>query len=332
VKPHPTAARAHAGIDRQVAHLARLVDDLLDVGRVTAGKIVLDRRPLDLAAVAAGVVSAWRASGRLGRHRVTAQADTVWVDADETRLEQIVTNLLDNALKFTPEEGAVTVRVRADGRDAVLEVQDTGAGMSAELIGAAFDLFVQGAQAPDRRQGGLGIGLTLVRHLVERHGGTVVAESAGPGRGSVLTVRLPAIPAPSRPVAGAPARRAGAARRVLIVEDNDDAREMMRLALELEGQTVLEAADGPRAIALAASAAPDVAFIDIGLPGLDGYEVGRRIRASAGRGIILVALTGYGTAEDRGRAEEAGFDLHLVKPVDAPRLIEVIATSQRRGE
>jgi PAS domain S-box-containing protein len=332
VGPDATAARAHAVIDRQVAHLARLVDDLLDVGRVTAGKIVLDRRPVDLAGVAAGVVSAWRAAGRLDRHRVTVEAEAVWVDADETRLEQVVTNLLDNALKFTPGDGAVTVRVGPQDREAVLEVQDTGSGMTPDLIEGAFDLFVQGLQASDRRQGGLGIGLTLVRRLVERHGGTVAARSAGPGLGSVLSVRLPAIPAPPRPVPPALDRRAGESRRILIVEDNDDAREMMRLALELQGHTVVAAADGPRGIDLAATGSPDIAFIDIGLPGLDGYEVGRRLRASAGPAITLVALTGYGTAQDRERAEQAGFDLHLVKPVDPARLLAVIGAAPREGE
>jgi signal transduction histidine kinase len=326
-KPNPTLARAHAVIDRQVAHLARLVDDLLDVGRVTAGKIVLDCRPLDLAEIVTGVVSAWRAAGQPGPRAVTVRTESVWVEADETRLEQVVTNLVANALKFTPPEGSVTVSVRAEHREAVLEVQDTGIGMTPDLIGRVFDLFAQGVQTPDRAHGGLGIGLTLVRHLVERHGGTVTAHSAGPGRGSVFTVRLPAIETPSRPLTSAPERRASAPRRVLIVEDNEDAREMMRFALEYEGHTVLTAADGPAGITLAASAGPDIALIDIGLPGVDGYEVARRIRAVRGRTITLVALTGYGGSDDRERAEQAGFDVHLVKPVEPAKLADVIGAA-----
>jgi signal transduction histidine kinase/DNA-binding response OmpR family regulator len=327
-----TARRAQAVIDRQVRHLARLVDDLLDVGRVTAGKITLVRRPLDLAEVAGGVVSAWRASGRLDGHRATLTATPVWVEADETRLEQVVSNLLGNAVKFTPMAGAVTVRVRPDGGDAVLEVEDTGVGISAELIGRVFDLFVQDEQSPDRARGGLGIGLTLVRRLVERHGGTVTARSAGLGRGSVFTVRLPAMALPAQQPGPGTEPASKEPRRILLIEDNDDAREMLRFGLEREGHTVLEASAGQEGLELATSAAPDVALIDIGLPGLDGYEVARRIRAAVGRMLTLVALTGYGTADDRRRAEQAGFDVHLVKPIDLDRLIALIAATPRRPE
>jgi signal transduction histidine kinase len=318
------AARAHAVIDRQAAHLTRLVDDLLDIGRVTAGKVTLTRRPLDLAGVTTGVVQGWRAAGRLARHRVTLEAAPVWVEADETRLEQIVANLLGNALKFTPADGAVTVRVSRQDGQAMLQVEDAGAGMPAELVGRVFDLFVQGVQTPDRAHGGLGIGLTLVRHLVERHGGTVTAASAGAGCGSTFTVRLPAIAAPP-PAAPPPASRPSTPRRVLLVEDNDDAREMLRFVLEADGHAVLAAADGPQALALAATAAPDLALVDIGLPGLDGYEVARRLRASTSRPLVLVALTGYGAPEDQARAIQAGFDLHLVKPVEPDALAALLS-------
>jgi signal transduction histidine kinase/CheY-like chemotaxis protein len=321
----PTAARAHAVIARQVDHLRRLVDDLLDVGRVTTGKIDLSRRPLDVAALVDGLMAAWRVSGRFAEHAVTVATAPVWIDADETRLEQIVSNLVVNALKFTPAGGAVAVRVSPDGGEAVLEVEDRGAGISSALQGRVFDLFVQGEPGPDRAQGGLGIGLTLVRRLVELHEGTVTVRSAGPGQGSVFTVRLPAIapvvsvaaprPEPPRPVP----------RRILIVEDNDDAREMLRIALEVSGHTVLEASSGDAGIAAVASAVPDVALIDVGLPGLDGYEVARRVRVALGPRITLVALTGYGSPEDRRRAAEAGFDEHLVKPVDPTRLAGVLA-------
>jgi CheY-like chemotaxis protein/anti-sigma regulatory factor (Ser/Thr protein kinase) len=247
------------------------------------------------------------------------------------RLEQIVSNLLGNAVKFTPAGGAVAVRVRGDRAEAVLEVEDTGIGIPPELVDRIFDLFVQGDQSPERTQGGLGIGLTLVRRLVERHGGTVTVRSGGPGAGSLFTVRLPTIAPPSRRVAPVP--EGGAApRRILLVEDNDDAREMLRFALGREGHTVLEAASGHEGIALATSAAPDVALIDLGLPGRDGYEVARSIRAALGRDITLIALTGYGSADDRRRTEQAGFDAHLVKPLDPARLSALLAgTPRRRG-
>jgi PAS domain S-box-containing protein len=326
VKHDATAARAHAIIDRQVVHLARLVDDLLDVGRITAGKIVLDRRPLNLADVAAGVVNAWQTSGRLAHHRVSVEGTPTWVEADETRMVQVVTNLLGNAVKFTPTYGAVRVRVGVEGSQAVLEVQDSGMGMAPHLVGQVFSLFAQGAQPPDRSQGGLGVGLTLVRHLVERHGGTVSAHSDGPGSGSVFAVRLPRIDEPSRQAVTPPDPRAVlTARRILLIEDNEDAREMLQLVLEREGHTVVAAADGEEGIALAESASPELALIDIGLPRIDGYEVARRIRASAGSRLTLVALTGYGSAVDRTRARHAGFDAHLVKPVDPTKLAEVIA-------
>jgi PAS domain S-box-containing protein len=326
-RTNATAAHAHAVVDRQAAHLTRLVDDLLDVTRVTTGRIALDRRAVDLAAFVGRMVAAWRPPGR----RVTLDTTPVWVEADETRLEQILSNLLGNAVKFTPAGGSVAIRVAAEGDEAVVRVEDTGIGIPAELIDRIFDLFVQGERSPDRAQGGLGIGLTLVRRLVEQHGGRITATSGGVGRGSVFTVRLPAIvaQAPVRePIASsAPAGR----RRILVVEDNEDAREMLRIVLEGEGHTVYEAADGQAAVAQTLSLAPDVALIDIGLPGLDGYEVARRVRAaSAGTPITLVALTGYGRADDRRRAEEAGFDLHLVKPVNPVILAEVIASSSTR--
>ncbi len=329
-KQDATAGRAQAVIERQVGHLVRLVDDLLDVGRVTAGKIALNRRPLDLADAAANVVTAWRAAGRTDRHRVAVEAVSVWVDADETRLEQVIANLLGNALKYTPPGGSVVVWVKADGDGAVLEVQDSGVGIPSDLIGRVFDLFVQGDRALDRAQGGLGIGLTLVRRLVELHGGTVEARSAGLGRGSTFTVRLPAIAPALGSSTPAPKRAGREPRRVLIIEDNEDAREMLRCELEREGHTVYEAAEGQDGIAQALSMAPDVALIDIGLPGLDGYEVARRIRAAnAGKSLTLIALTSYGLADDRRRAEEAGFNLHLVKPVDPVKLGDVIATAAR---
>ncbi|HEX7786687.1 MAG TPA: ATP-binding protein, partial [Methylomirabilota bacterium] len=310
-------ARARAVIDRQVQHLSRLVDDLLDVSRVTTGKVLLARQPLDLAGLVAGAMSTWRAAGRFDRHHVSAQLAAVWVDGDATRLEQVLDNLVGNALKYTPAGGNVTVRVGPDGVDAVLEVTDTGTGIAPAVIDKVFDLFVQGDGGLDRAQGGLGIGLTLVKALTALHGGAVDVRSDGAGKGSLVTVRLPAVPA--RPAAdrSIPATtRPGPPRRILVIEDNDDAREMLRVALTLVGHTVYEAADGHAGVAAARDTEPDVALVDVGLPLLDGYEVARQIRAGAnGKAIRLIAITGYGQAEDRRRAREAGFDAHLTKPV-----------------
>ena len=322
-----TAARARGVINRQVQHLARLVDDLLDVSRVTSGKVLLVREPTSLAELAAGTIANWRASGRFARHQVSLETTPVWVDADPTRLDQMVGNLLANALKYTPAGGAVAVRVRPEADSALLEVEDTGAGIPPELLGKVFDLFVQGESTLDRSQGGLGIGLTLTRALVQMHGGTIEARSAGPGRGAIFTMRLPRIPEPARRAASA-ATPSGvqAPRRILIIEDNGDAREMLRAQLERAGHEVHAAADGPAGVEAAAAARPDVVLIDVGLPGFDGFEVARRIRAAAwGQSMRLVALTGYGQADDRRQALAAGCDLHVTKPVMPERLAEILA-------
>jgi signal transduction histidine kinase/ActR/RegA family two-component response regulator len=317
------AARARAVIGRQVQHLSRLVDDLLDVSRVTTGKVVLSLKPLDLAGVVADWIGGSRASGRLDNHQVGIEIAPVWIHADETRMEQVVQNLVGNALKYTPAGGRIHVRVAADGDEAVLEIADTGIGIPPELLVSIFDPFVQGDQDPDRAQGGLGLGLTLVKALTELHGGTVRAESPGPGKGSVFTVRLPRIAAPGPPpgrtaVSGAPRARR---RRILVIEDNADAREMLRMLLALAGHEVHEAADGPAGLVVARTVAPDVALIDVGLPALDGYEVARRLRAAEeGKAMRLIAITGYGQADDRERARQAGFDAHLTKPVSPERL------------
>ncbi len=317
------ATRAHARevIARQVQHLARMTDDLLDAARAMTGKIVLQRQPLDLADAAARAVAALRASGRGGEHRFVAALAPAWVEADATRIEQVLSNLLANAVKYTPAGGTITVSVAHEGREAVLRVADEGIGMPAELLERVFEPFVQGERPLDRSFGGLGIGLTLVRRLAELHGGTASAASDGPGRGSVFTVRLPAID----PVAGrAPraARTAPMRRRVLVVEDNADARETLRRLLEFEGHSVRVAGDAEAALAALRTEASDVALIDIGLPGMDGYELARRIRAELDRerALVLAAVTGYGLPEDRRRSAAAGFDAHLVKPLDLEAL------------
>jgi PAS domain S-box-containing protein len=316
--------RATQIIARQTQHLARLMDDLLDVGRVVTGKITLERRAMDLLAAARRAVATLRAAGVTERHDVAVDGHPVWVNGDATRLEQMVTNLVSNALKFTPAGGTIRIWAGVEDAGAVLRVSDTGAGMSPELLPRIFDLFVQADQAPDRAVGGLGIGLTLVRQLVELHGGRIEARSAGPGQGSVFTIRLPL--ASTTAARGTNERVEGAAPcRILIVEDNADARDMLLALLSLERHDVVTASDGPAGVDAALRERPDVALIDIGLPGLSGYEVARRIRATeSGRSIKLIALTGYGQSEDMRQAREAGFDLHLVKPVEPRRLDEAL--------
>jgi PAS domain S-box-containing protein len=325
------AASARDVIVRQTQHLARLMDDLLDVGRVMTGKIVLDRRPLDLLESARRVEATVRATGRAARHRLSVAGTPAWIDGDHTRIEQVITNLVTNALKYPPPDGAIGVSVGEDGHEAIVRVSDTGRGIGPELLPRIFDLFVQGEQAAERAQGGLGIGLTLVRRLVELHGGRVEAASAGAGTGSTFTVSFPRLPAP-RPPAGDPRRRRVPPQRTLVVEDNDDAREMLRTLLQLDGHVVWEAANGIAGLAAALEHRPDVAVIDIGLPEMDGYEMARKLRASESlKHVKLIALTGYGQADDARRAHEAGFDLHVVKPVDPERLADALATVVNGG-
>ena len=330
--PGDPGQRPRDVIERQVEHLSRLVDDLLDAARVSSGQVMLVRRPCDLGALARQVVGTFRSARRLDRHQVAVEAAPAWVDADPVRLEQVIANLLDNALKYSPAGERVRVAVHADGDDAVLTVADTGAGIAADLKPRIFDLFVQGARGTDRGPGGLGIGLTLVKRLVELHGGAVEVGSDGPGRGATFTVRLPRVAAPPEPTAGQ--RPAGGQRlRILIVEDNADARDMLSAALRLQGHEVHVAGDGPTAVTAALKLAPDAALVDIGLPGFDGYEVARRIRAATARPPTrLVALTGYGQPEDRRRTRDAGFDDHLVKPVDPARVAEALSGGSRRGD
>ena len=317
----PLAARARTIIGRQVQHLVDIVDDLLDVSRVTMGKIVLTRRPVDLAMVVRRCLDSLDTDGRTKSHDVRFDGRSVWVDGDETRLEQIAGNLITNALKYTPTGGAIRVSVGREGDEAVLRVQDTGMGMLADRLLHVFDLFFQGERSLDRSHGGLGIGLTLVKRLAELHGGRVAAASDGVNQGSTFTIHLPAIMAVHPTHAAPVSAERGARHRVVVIEDNADAREMLTTALELAGHVVWDAEDGPRGIEQVRVWQPDAVVVDIGLPGLDGYEVARRLRDLPGGGALrLIALTGYGQAEDRRRSEDAGFDAHLVKPIDAAEL------------
>jgi signal transduction histidine kinase/CheY-like chemotaxis protein len=312
-------------IARQTAHLAKIVDDLLDVGRVVSGRILLRRNLVDLAQAAAAAVATVRAAERHEEHEWTLELATVLVSADPTRIDQVLANLLGNAAKFTPAGGRIRVRVSEDAGEAVLAVEDSGPGVRPELLPQIFELFAKDPGLAD--QGGLGIGLALVKRLVELHGGSVGAENVA-GSGARFTVRLPAIPEPE-PVVARDARPLPAPRpvrqaRVLIVEDNDDSRVSLQRILQADGHLVSTARDARAGLEAAVAGSPNIAIVDIGLPGADGYQFARALRERLGSGVRLIALTGYGTEADRQRAAEAGFDAHLTKPVDFDRLLALI--------
>lgn len=318
------AAQARAVIDRQSRQMARLIADLLDLSAISMGKVALQRERVDLAEIVRKFVQVWRVAGRFERHAVSLELARVWVDADRGRIEQIAANLLDNALKFTPGGKAISLSVREEAGEALLRVADEGIGLAVADAERVFGLFVQGAESRE----GMGVGLALVKRLAELHGGTVRVESEGHGRGAAFTVRLPAVQKPSEQAV--PAAEGIGARSVLLVEDNDDARQMLQAALALGGHEVRAASDGESALALAAEASPDVALIDLGLPDISGYEVARRLRAAGGGRMTLIALTGYGQDADRRRALEAGFDAHLTKPVTPERLQQAIGGRAER--
>ncbi len=320
-------------IRRQVAHLTRLVDDLLDVARVTSGRIHLQREPMRIdALVGDDLLASMRpAFVEAGIELSSSLARDVWVEGDRVRLEQVVTNLLTNALKFTHRGGHVRVELRRRDGDAVLTVADDGAGIAPDVLPHVFEQFVQGESTLHRSEGGMGLGLSLVRTLVELHGGTVSAASEGRGHGATFVVSLPALPeqratTPQR--ARAAEAPAAAARRVVVVEDNVDARELLVLALRRFGHDVAEASDGEEALNVLAEGEHDAAIVDLGLPKIDGYEVARRVRSKLGPDMLLVALSGYGQPEDVRRAEEAGYDVHLTKPADLATLCSVIGAAR----
>ena len=318
-------------LNRQVAHLARLLDDLLDVSRITRGKIELRKEWVDLATVVATALEASRPLIEEHGHQlaVSLPQDPVTLEADPVRLAQVITNLVNNAAKYTPPHGHIRVVAAREGQHVVLRVRDNGRGMPPELVPRVFDLFIQGDRSLAHAAGGLGVGLTVVRTLVELHGGTVAASSEGPGRGSEFVVRLPIGEARAArrgvPAAEVQAPTASPRLHVLVIEDNADMRVLLRALLTGEGHRVEAADTGAAGVDLARSGRPDVVLVDIGLPDLDGYEVGRQIRAILGPSVRLIALTGYGQAEDRQRSRAAGFDAHLVKPVSGALLHETIA-------
>jgi len=331
--PPDTAGRARAVISRQVGHLTRLMDDLLDVGRALTGKIQLQRQSCDLATLVGQAVATLRSAQRFREHRVIEQYQSVWVDCDPIRIDQVVSNLLVNAVKYTPAGGIIRVSVAQEANYAVLRVADNGIGLMPELAPRVFDLFVQGERALDRSQGGLGIGLTLVRRLAEMHGGGVSVHSDGPGRGAEFIVRLPAVEPPQDITVPSKSAASEPPRHILVVEDNIDAADTLRALLELNGHRVDTANDGPSGLERALATQPEVVLLDVGLPGMDGYEVARRIRAAqAIRRPLLVAITGYGAPEDRQRAADAGFDAHITKPVEYSTLATLLATVELPAE
>jgi signal transduction histidine kinase/CheY-like chemotaxis protein len=321
-----------AVILRQTRLLSRLVDDLLDVSRVTSGKIALDRSRVDLGELVARSIASHASQAGEGGVAVSLTAEEpLVVEGDLVRLEQVVHNLLTNALKYTPPGGRVNVRLSRRGEDAELRMEDTGVGMDPEILPRVFDLFTQADNTLDRAHGGLGIGLTLVRSLVELHGGTVRAESEGRGRGSTFVVHLPAAAASSLPGDVSEPMPPIEPRRILLVEDNKDVRESLRALLEDAGHRVSTAGDGFEGVERGVADRPEVALVDIGLPGLDGYSVGRRLRDRLGSTVYLVALTGYGLPEDRRRAIESGFDAHLTKPVTLRSVLQLLAGAAARS-
>jgi CheY-like chemotaxis protein len=297
------------------------------VARITSGRIELRSEPLDLRAVIGLAVDAQRLGVQAKEQQLTVSLPPaeVMVTGDPVRLQQVVGNLVHNASKYSAKGGSIRIEARPEGDEAVLTVSDDGEGIATDRLESIFELFVQGNPTLARTEGGLGIGLTLVKRVVELHRGQVIGRSAGAGQGAVFEVRLPATGAVLRGLP--PAETAGRvpARRILVVEDHDDGREALVMLLRLQGHEVSEAAGGRQALDLAKGQRPEVVLLDIGLPDLDGYEVARSLRGSLGLDVRLVALTGYGQPMDRERAMRAGFDAHLLKPVDFEKINEILA-------
>ncbi len=318
-------AMARDVVDRQVAHLVRLVDELLDVSRISQGKIVLTKEPVELAEVVRHGIETERGLIESRRQRLVVElpAAPVWLFGDFVRLAQVLSNLLNNATKYTQENGLIEILAGANEGEATIRVRDNGAGIEPRLLSQVFDLFVQGERSLDRAQGGLGVGLTVVRRIVELHEGRVEVLSAGVGAGTEVRIVLPcvsAVPAPGSPSAAPAAALTPAGQRrsrVLVADDNADAAESMAACLRLAGHEVRTALNGEQALEVARVFQPEAIVLDVGMPGLDGYEVARRLRSREDtRDALLIALTGYGQQEDRQRARAAGFDEHFVKPAD----------------
>ena len=331
----PEERRAHDVMRRQVTHLIRLVDDLLDVSRITRGKVTLQREIVDLQTIVRNAVETSRPWIEASGHtlEVSLPAAPAQLHADPVRLAQALSNLLNNSAKYTPEGGHIWLSAASESGCAVIRVRDDGIGIATGALPHVFDLFMQEEETGYRSQGGLGIGLTLVRTFVQLHGGVVEAFSEGPNRGSEFVIRLPAMeamqadPEDSRRTVGSP----GKAHRILIVDDNEDGAQSLATLLELQGNQVQTAYDGPQAVEAVGDFRPDVVLLDIGLPTLNGYETARRMREHPDtRDALIIALTGWGQEEDRRRSREAGFDHHLVKPVDLS-VLEGLLSESRSG-
>jgi signal transduction histidine kinase/CheY-like chemotaxis protein len=337
----PDLCWARDVVDHQVRHLAQLVDDLLEISRVTSGKVRLQREIVDIATIVAYAVETSRPVIESHHHRlsIALSAKPVHVDADSIRMAQVLSNLLNNAAKYTQPGGQIRLAAAAEGDEVVFRVRDNGIGIPAEMLSQIFDLFAQVDHSLDHSQGGLGLGLTLVRSLVEMHGGNVQAVSDGLSRGSEFIVRLPlpelaeppakiAIPPPDAP-AGPEQRPRAPARRVLVVDDNMLSAQSLAMVLKLDGHDVEVSHDGEQALDAVRRFRPEVVLMDIGLPGMDGYEVARKLRKDTdlGAGIVLLAaVTGYAEDDARRRSREAGFDHHLVKPVDPDGVLALLAS------
>jgi PAS domain S-box-containing protein len=325
--------QARRMMERQVQKLVRLVDDLLDMNRISKGKLELRREHVDLAQVVQSAVETARPliEGENHRLTVTLPPHPVYVVGDLTRLAQVVSNLLNNSAKYTPRWGQIHLSVEREGAEAVIRVRDNGMGIAADMLPKVFEIFTQGERALERAQGGLGIGLSLVRQLVDLHGGTIKAESGGPNQGSTFTVRLPRAPGEHKPGTEERTEQRQThpkplARRILVVDDNEDAARSLSWLLHMTGNEVRMAHDGPSAVDAAATFRPDVVLLDIGLPGMNGYEVAQRLRGIPElQGAVLIAQTGWGAEDDRRRSEEAGINYHLVKPVDFTALQALMA-------
>jgi PAS domain S-box-containing protein len=325
----------HRILERQVSHMTHLVDDLLEVSRITQGKLELRRQQLDVASALHDAVESVRPLMQAASHEltITLPAVPIMLDADPVRVSQIVLNLLNNATKYTPSGGKIQLSARREGSHAMIVVKDSGIGIPAENLANVFEMFSQLAPAKERAQGGLGIGLALVRGLVELHGGTIAAMSAGPGQGSEFVVSLPVLetaslsPEETKVVPALPS--GGPALRIVVVDDNKDAADSLAMLLEFNGHNVSTANDGLSGLNLALEVVPDVLMLDIGLPQLNGYEVARRIRQDPRtNGVLLVAISGWGQETDKVEAAAAGFDHHLTKPVDFERLHTILQTIQ----
>lgn len=325
----PAARKARDIMDRQLGHMVRLIDDLLDVSRISRGKVALKREHIQVRTIVDHALDASRPHLEAAQHRLIVDLpdDEIWVDGDLTRLAQVISNLLNNAAKYTTPGGTIRLSVSTDKDDVFIRVIDSGTGIPSEMLSEIFGLFAQANRTLDRAQGGLGIGLSLVRMLVEMHDGAVMAASDGIGKGSTFTVRLPMQFSTGRKSSSNEEEtRHSNARRILVVDDNVDGAETLALMLELAGHETRTVHDGEGALEAARSFAPDLVFLDIGLPGINGYEVAGLIRADAQlRNVMLIALTGFGGDDDKQRTLQAGFDLHLTKPVSCSAVEQAIA-------